>query len=197
MKSAAMASSLVLSLVLYGCSDLTDDQKTATHTPATTASASQTYDRETKSAVTNASRPRSAIAPLQVVTEHFATSDKNSNGNKLHELFLKDVDGGSWAYQGESLLKQRLNTLASSTTVEIAQIECRSTMCEVLATARNPENISTDVDRWQDSVYGYRSQLEQAGMSIEGTEFSQNANGEMVIVTHLIRKKEAGSQQRI
>ncbi|MCI4568948.1 hypothetical protein [Lysobacter sp. CFH 32150] len=110
-------------------------------------------------------------------------------GRQNHAAFLAEERDVSWADYVEARLRDYFSRQRVSS-FNIIGLECRSTLCEVLAVNRRPQGTSVDVDSWQDVIYAMKREpwYQPAQIREPEIEFGLSKDGRVAILTHLVRK---------
>lgn len=121
---------------------------------------------------------------LDAAAEHPSTI-----GRQNHAVFLTEARDVSWADYVEMPLREYLAGHRSRN-FRIVGLECRSTMCEVLAVNGTPTGTSVDVDTWQDVIHAMKREpwYGVARILEPEIEFGLAPDGRVAILTHLVRK---------
>ncbi|WP_152599871.1 hypothetical protein [Noviluteimonas dokdonensis] len=111
-------------------------------------------------------------------------------GRQYHAVFAAEKRDAEWADIVEPRLREYFARQRNARAFEIVGLECRSTMCEVLAANRDPRTAPFDVDDWQNVLFAmhaepwYRpAQLREPSIAIV-----DSPDHRALFITHLIRE---------
>lgn len=133
--------------------------------------------------------------PEAVMTDYLAETAEDGSANaptigrKNHAAFVSEARDISWADYVELHLREYLAGQRRGS-FKIVGLECRSTMCEVLAVNGTPTGTSVDVDAWQDVIHAMKREPWYGSAQIlePEIEFGLSPDGRVAILTHLVRK---------
>lgn len=113
-----------------------------------------------------------------------------SLGRDHHIAFESEPRDASWADFVEPRLRFYLAGQQGSSNFNVTSLQCRSSMCEVLAVNRSSQGTENDTDRWQSIIFSMKRERWFAEAQIQEPmmEFGIVDNGRVAILTYLIRK---------
>lgn len=127
------------------------------------------------------------------MTDYLALDEDTSlgavSGRAFHKVFEAEKRDVSWAESVEPRMREYFAKQRRAPAFAIVGLGCRSTMCEVLAVARDPKAAPADVETWQDAVSAIAREPWYARAQIrrEHVEFGQTRDGRIAILTYWLR----------
>lgn len=101
---------------------------------------------------------------------------------ELHARLLAEPKQEAWSASTEGLIRQGLSELGSN--VELHTVECRVTLCEVLAFG----NDANALREWQQTIARHHPSWRAAGL-VDNAQSISGQNGRYVIVSILQRRR--------
>lgn len=111
-------------------------------------------------------------------------------GREHHLAFEAESRDAEWSDFVEPRLKFYLAGQQGSSNFAVTSLQCRSTMCEVLAVNKSSQGTEADTGRWQDIIFSMKRErwFSEAQIQEPMMEFGIVDNGRIAILTYLIRK---------
>lgn len=132
-------------------------------------------------------RREPSLAPVPLSAEHakiLTTPETQPTLPELHARLLTESKDPNWAPGTEEMIRRDLSAANDTGEFDIPTIECRETLCEVLAFGNAP----TSPMKWSRAMGELRKSWEAAGLVNQSSSIS-GANGRYVIVSILDRRK--------
>ncbi|BCT93198.1 hypothetical protein LYSHEL_22210 [Lysobacter helvus] len=136
------------------------------------------------------SPPESVIADYLDPTAANGIPIPTTMGRENHVAFMAEKRDAEWADFVEGHLRDYLSRQQDARLVVTVRMECRSTMCEVLAVSRTPQETPDAVERWQDVIWRMHEEpwYRSAKIGEPAVEFGSSGDDRVAILTYLIRE---------
>lgn len=135
-----------------------------------------------------ATSPVVSAPPIALSAEHakmLTTPESQPTLPELHARLLVEAKDPSWAAGTEDMIRRDLAAANETGEFDIPTIECRETLCEVLAFGNAPNSPL----KWSRAMGELRKQWEAAGLVNHSSSIT-GANGRFVIVSILERRRK-------
>ena len=213
----ACAIIVLTAAILVGCSNeksvtaTSPDQDPSPAVEPTKSVNANTAREETASSVqrARASNPPITQNPVAMTAQEAASDHLNAQAKneieggvisattQYHSKFENDPRQGDWASYVEENLKRHFASTKFST-LDIAKIECKSTICELIAVTRDPSTVDISMRNWQREIamlpreeWWRAAQMKQLSSS-----FSEMRDGRGLFVTYLGRNTQSNKSSR-
>ena len=159
----------------------------------TAAMTSAPTGETSKALIANATLP-STPASKDLFTNMFSHSGAKGNAAPnaqeiMHEKFEAEPVDPNWSANVEPSIKDQFDNHPSSQTVDIVSIECRSTICEILAAAKSPAQSQQASEQVQETIYTSprQSWWTAYGLVDVVTAMTLGDDGRMLVVTYFTK----------
>ena len=156
--------------------------------PATTAGTGVTPTALPSPSAQSAMGRERPASPIPLSAEHatvLTTQETQPTLPELHARLLAEPKDATWGPSTEDMIRRDLSAANDTGEFDIPTIECRETLCEVLAFGNAP----TSPMKWSRAMGELRKPWEAAGLMNQSSSIS-GANGRYVIVTILDRRRK-------